>query len=230
MIFYPVNLNISGRVCLVVGGGNVALRKILSLIGCHAKVTVISPAVVDRIRVLAKNGDVRLHERGYQSGDLAGSFLVFAATDNPEVQAQIAREATERQILLNIADNPGRCDFQVPAKVRRGDLQLTVSTGGASPALSKLIRTQLEEQFDNEYGIVIALFAKIRAVVVDGQSNSLTNRELFLELLHSDIVELTRKKDWNRVREILAEILPDVVDTQQLVDTFIESRLDGDAE
>lgn len=220
MILYPVNLRISERKCLVVGGGNVALRKILSLIGCSAKVTVISPEVVDAIGELAESGDITLHLRGYRPGDLAGVFLVFAATDNQDVQAAIGREAAERNILLNSADDPNRCDFQVPAKVRRGELLVTVSTGGASPALSKLIREQLEEQFNDDYGRVIALFAKIREIVVPGPGYSVVNKKLFQELLDSDIVQFTRKGEWHRVSEILERLLPDGVDTEKIVESF----------
>lgn len=218
MMLYPVNLKISGRLCLVVGGGNVALRKIQSLIGCNARVTVISPRVVDEIRVLAEKGDIRLHLREYQPGDLADGFLVFSATDNPGVQEQIGREAAERNVLLNSADNPGRCDFQVPAKVRRGELLLTISTGGASPALSKLIREQLEEQFNDEYNRVISLFARIREEIVPVAGNSAANRILFQELLDSEVVDLTRKGEWRRVKEILAALLPVGVDVERLVE------------
>lgn len=225
MAFYPVNLKISERLCLVVGGGNVALRKIRSLIGCNAKVTVISPRVVDEIHELAEDGDITLYLRGYRPGDLAGTFLVFAATDNPEIQAQVGREARERNILLNSADDPHRCDFQVPATVRRGDLLLTISTGGASPALSKLIREQLEEQFNGDYGNVIALFARIRELVVPGPGSSAEHKKLFQKLLQSDIVEHTRKGEWDRVTEILEKILPSGVDAGKLVDGFAASGL-----
>lgn len=226
MVLYPVNLRISGRSCLVVGGGNVALRKIHSLLGCHARVTVISPSVVDEIRTLAERGDIKLYLREYQPGDLAGGFLVFSATDDPAVQEQIGREAAERNILLNSADNPRRCDFQVPAKVRRGELLLTVSTGGASPALSKLIREQLEEQFNEEYSKVISLFARIREVVVPAAGNSAANRTLFQALLHSGVVDLTRRGEWSRVREVLAALLPEDVDVDGLVEGLAASRGD----
>ena len=225
-MLYPVNLRIAGRLCLVVGGGNVALRKIHSLIGCHARVTVISPRVVDEIRMLAESGDISLHLREYHPGDLAGGFLVFSATDDPVVQEKIGREAAERNILLNSADNPRRCDFQVPAKVRRGELLLTVSTGGASPALSKLIREQLEGQFNDEYGKVISLFARIREVVVPAAGNSAANRALFQELLHSQVVDLTRKGEWRRVKEILASLLPEGVDVDGLVEGLAASQGD----
>jgi precorrin-2 dehydrogenase/sirohydrochlorin ferrochelatase len=161
--------------------------------------------------------------RGFSVGDLAGAFLVFAATDNLEVQALVSREAEERSVLLNSVDTPLRCDFQVPARIRRGDLLITVSTGGASPALSKLIREQLEAQYGNEYAAVIELFARIREVVVPGPGTSIEHGEVFQKLMLSDIVECARKGDWNRVEGILRQILPAEVDTGKLVDLVVAS-------
>ncbi len=226
MILYPVNLNITDKACLVIGGGNVALRKIRSLVRCNAKVTVISPDVMDEIRLLAENGEISLYQRGYASGDLAGAFLVFAATDNPEVQAAVNDEAAKHNILLNSANDPDRCDFQVPAKVRRGSMLMTVSTGGASPALSKLIRQQLEDQFTDEYGRVVALFAEIRNIVVAEPASSVENKRLFKKLLDSDIVELTCNGDWDGVSAILESSLPAGVDIEQLLKNLDSRRAD----
>jgi precorrin-2 dehydrogenase/sirohydrochlorin ferrochelatase len=221
MAFFPVNLNITGRLCLVVGGGSVALRKIRALLGCGAKVKVISPWVVTDIAQLAEDGQLSLHLRGYRYGDMIGSFLVFAATDSTNVQEQVGREAGERRILLNSVDDPGRCDFQVPAKVRRGELLLTISTGGASPALSKRIREELEKQFGEEYCTVIDLFARIRGVVVCDSVSSAENKKLFQELLLSDIVEAALQSRWARVRDILKQTLPVRVDCDKIVDSVL---------
>lgn len=218
MMLYPVNLQIAGKSCLVVGGGNVSLRKIRSLLACGGRVTVISPEVVSGIHQLAEEGAVTLLQRGYQAGDLADAFLVFAVTDNPRVQELVAAEAEERGVLLNSADNPGRCDFQVPAKVRRGDLLLTVSTGGASPALSKLIREQLEDQFDDEYGTVVSLFAGIREIVVDGSGNAAANRDLFQRLLNAGLHNLVCQRNWDAVASILAAELPGQPDIGALIE------------
>ncbi len=221
MAFFPVNLNITGKLCLVVGGGSVALRKIRALLGCGARVKVISPWVLTDIAQLAEDGQLSLHLREYNRGDMVDSFLVFAATDSSEVQRQIGREAGERKILLNSVDDPARCDFQVPAKIRRGDLLLTISTGGASPALSKRIREELESQFGEEYCAVIDLFGRIREVVVCDSASSVENKKLFQELLLSDIVEAARKGRWLQVTDILKQILPATVDCEKIVDSVV---------
>ncbi len=218
MTFFPVNLNVAGRLCLVVGGGSVALRKIRSLLGCKAEVVVISPRVVEEIERLVKEGAVEWRRRNYKDGDLADAFLVFAATDSIEVQKRVSLEAAQRGVLLNSASDPRRCDFQVPATVRRGELLLTVSTGGGSPAFSKLLRRQLERQFGMEYATVIELLAAIREVVVPGPGSSLEHKKLFEQMVLSDIVECVRQGQWQRAKDVLGEILPAGIDVDAVVD------------
>lgn len=217
MVYYPLNLDISGKRCLVAGGGRVAWRKIRSLLGCNARVTVVSPQVVPEIQLLAKRGELVWLERPYEAGDLSGVILAFAATDNPEVQELVSREARDSGVLLNSADNPARCDFQVPAKVRRGELLLTVSTGGGSPALSKMVREQLEMQFGQEYGVVIYLFASIREILVPGPGTPEENKKVFRELLLSNILECVRKSDWQKVKETLSRLLPPDIDSNRIL-------------
>lgn len=216
-MLYPVNMQVTGKLCLVIGGGHVALRKVSGLLACGAKVRVISPLVTDNLKEMAKTGSIELKERGYQRGDLAGAFLVFAATDNLEVQERVAAEATAQGTPLNIVDDPERCDFQVPAQVRRGKLLLTVSTGGASPALSKMIRQQLEGQFDDAYDTVARLLAAIRKVIVMPEGDSDANRLLFTRLLERGLIDIVR--DWRRTEllELLGEELPKSVDVNDLL-------------
>jgi len=220
MMLYPVNLRLAGKSCLVIGGGRVGLRKIRTLLVCGARVTVISPEVVDSVQQLSTEGKIKLHRRPYLEGDLAGAFLVFAVTNNHLVQDRIAREAAERRVLLNIVDDPERCDFHVPAQIRRGELMLTVSTGGASPALAKLIREQLGEQFDGEYAAIVDLFARIREIVLGGSDDSDANRLLFERLLKADLVGHVRAKQWGRVAAVLQGELPDHADIDALIDVL----------
>lgn len=218
MVFFPVNLDITKRACLVIGGGSVALRKVIALIGCCSKVTVVSPEVVPELHELAVRGVITLHLRAYRRGDLQGAFLVFAATDNHYVQEQVSQEAKDLDILLNSADDPGRCDFQVPAKVRRGGLLLTISTGGASPALSKVIRKELEKHFGEEYCAITELFAGLREEIVQGPGSSVENKKLFDELISAGIVDQVKGKQWQRVRSTIKSILPCSIDAGVIVD------------
>lgn len=216
-MLYPVNLQIAGKLCLVIGGGKVGLRKIRTLLVCGARVMVISPEVVDGIALLAAEGKIELRQRAYREGDLSGAFLAFAVTNNRRIQDQVAIEAGKNGVFLNIADEPSRCDFHVPAQVRRGELLLTVSTGGASPALARLIREQLEEQFDCEYGNVISLFARIRDVIVDRPGNSEVNRVMFERLLQAGLVDLVRGSKWEQVEALLRDELPAGINVNALI-------------
>jgi precorrin-2 dehydrogenase/sirohydrochlorin ferrochelatase len=222
MSYYPINLDITGKICLVIGGGKVAYRKVRSLLGGNGQVTVISPEAVPEIRLLAKRNELTYLERVYQPGDLEGAVLAFAATNCRQTQEQVALEAGQRGVLLNSADSPENCNFQVPAKVRRGELLITISTGGGSPAISRMVRMELEEQFGPEYGVLIFLFSLIREQVVPGPTSSDENRNMFRELLLSNILNEVRNSRWQRVQAILDRLLPESVDNEEVVRRVIE--------
>lgn len=217
MPLYPVNLKISGRLCLVVGGGPVAARKVGSLLFCGARVRIVSPEVVEDIRQLALAGKIEWWQRGYVHGDLRGIFLAIAATDRPEVQRQIAEEAAGLPVLLNSADTPDACDFQVPSKLRRGELLITISTGGASPALSRRIREKLEVEFGWEYAVVVTLLARLREMVVQGGKDSENHAKVFYDVLGLNIVESIRNAEWSALQRALAEVLPAHMDVGEII-------------
>jgi len=164
--YYPINLKLEDRPCVVIGGGNVALRKVRSLLACGGRVKVISPELCPGLRSLAGEGEVQWLRRGYRAGDLEGAFLVIAATDDEEMNARVASEAKERGVLLNVVDDPERCGFIVPATVQRGDLVITVSTSGKSPMLARKIREELERRFGPEYGPYVDFLGRVRELVV----------------------------------------------------------------
>ncbi len=140
-------MDLGGRRCVVVGGGAVANRKARKLLQARAEVVVISPEVQPEIESMASE----VLNRRYEQGDLEGAFLAFAATDSREVNSVVAREARERNIPVNVADKPLEGDFALPSTLRRGGLQVAVSTGGASPTLAQRIRWELEELFGYEW-------------------------------------------------------------------------------
>jgi precorrin-2 dehydrogenase/sirohydrochlorin ferrochelatase len=145
---------------VVVGGGAVAARKARKLFQARAEVVVVSPEILPELEDMS----VVVHERRYEYGDLEGADLAFAATDSREVNAAVAREAKARGILINVADRPTEGDFAVPSTLRRGGLQVAVSTGGASPTLARRIRNELEEVFGPEWvGVVEELEAVRRS-------------------------------------------------------------------
>jgi precorrin-2 dehydrogenase / sirohydrochlorin ferrochelatase len=159
-VLYPIFLDLSGRRCVVVGGGEVASRKARKLLQARARVVVISPEISAELESVA----VEVYRRAYVEGDLEGASLVFAATDSREVNAAVAREARERGIPVNVADEPSGGDFALPSTLRRGRLQVAISTGGASPVLARRIRHELEVVFGPEWaGIVEELGAARRS-------------------------------------------------------------------
>ena len=159
---YPVMLEVRGRRCVVIGGGTIGEGKVLGLLDGGASVTVIDPNPTSRLEELAGEGRVTLVRRNYGPGDLKGAFVAIAATDDNSANADVFREAEQEGVLLNAVDDSRYCHFSVPSIVRRGELMLTLSTGGKSPALAKSIRKKLSTQFGEEYGVLVDLLAEVR--------------------------------------------------------------------
>jgi precorrin-2 dehydrogenase/sirohydrochlorin ferrochelatase len=209
MDVYPIGLiGLERRRTVVVGGGKVAARKVAGLLDAGAEVTVISPAFVPELRVLAGRG-VTLISRAYRQGDLADVFLVIAATNNPSINESVWQEAEERGCLVNVVDDPTRCNFIVPAIVRRGEVVVTVSTGGASPALARRLREQLETLIGPEYGELGALLAELRPVLQTRFENEEIRTQAAFRLVDSDLADIIRHRGLDaaraRAQELLAE-------------------------
>ena len=158
VVLYPIFLDLSDRRCVVVGGGEVANRKARKLLQARGRVAVISPEIEAELESVA----AEVHRRPYREGDLEGAYLAFAATDSREVNAAVAREAEERGLPVNVADRPSEGDFALPSTLRRGRLQVAVSTGGASPTLARRIRDKLEEVFGPEWAGIVEELRKNR--------------------------------------------------------------------
>lgn len=221
MPFYPVNLQITNRLCIVIGGGGVALRKVRSLLQGNARVRVISPALEPELLVLVEEQPIEWLKREYVEGDLHGAFLVFAVTNDRTVQNRIMKEADRTAVLLNSADDPHGSDFHVPAHFRRGKMLITVSTGGGSPALAKKIREQLEEIIGPEYEAVVDLLGLVRLRVLEQQENGSADGELFRRLLQVGVVDLLLQKNWFELQMLLLRELPEDIDAVALVRRFL---------
>lgn len=181
MTHYPAFLDLRGKKAVVVGGGRVAERKVLSLLEAGAEVTVISPQVTPRLARQREKGRIRHLARNYRNGDLAGSLLVIAATDSPQVNARVSRDAPG---LVNVVDVPSECSFIVPSVIKRGPLTIAVSTSGVSPAFSKTLRKELEKLYGPGFSVYLRFLAKVRAMAVAGIADRKT-RERFLKGLAS---------------------------------------------
>lgn len=163
--YYPAALNLLQKKCLVVGGGEIAEGKLDALIAAGACVTVVSPEVRFRIAELAQSDLLALHRRVYAPEDLDGAYLVIAATDDRAVNARIATEARAAGIIVNAVDDPPNCDFFAVAVVRRGDLQVAISTNGRSPAFARWMRETLDESIPCEYGDLLGVLGEVRDAI-----------------------------------------------------------------
>ena len=207
MRYYPVHLDIQNRNCLVVGGGSVGTRKVVTLLDCGALVTVISPRVSDQLRDFAISGSIKLKKRPYQTGDLDGMFLVIGATDDEDLNRQISNDADQLNTLCNIADRPEVCNFILPSIVQRDDLVITISTSGQSPAMAKKLRKTLESQFGEEYGVFLKLMGAIRKKLLSTSHKPEAHKHLFEQLIAADLIGLIQKGTTAEIDDLLLEIL-----------------------
>jgi siroheme synthase-like protein len=203
---YPMFLNISGKRCVVIGGGQVARRKVRTLLEHGANVEIISPDLCPELNKLAETGEVKVLRRHYQAGDLQGAFLVIAASDDSEINRQVVKEAKGKSVLVNAADDPENSDFIAPSSVRRGDMTIAVSTTGRSPALTRKIRTRLEKEFGDEYASLVNLIAEVRAEVK--RRGIKVSGDDWQEALDLDLMlDLLQKGDGEKAKAVLLDKL-----------------------
>lgn len=187
MPLFPIFLKLTGRPCIVIGAGNLAESKIESMQAANARVTVIAPAASARIVAMAKSGEVTWHQREYATGDLAGQFLVIAATDNPAVNRSVFAEAQAAEILVNAVDDPPFCDFYFPSVVRRGDLQIAISTAGASPALAQRLRKEINALLPLDTGDWLTELGNLRREVLQLEPLNEARKELLHQLASREV-------------------------------------------
>jgi precorrin-2 dehydrogenase/sirohydrochlorin ferrochelatase len=187
MSLFPIFLKLTGRHCVVVGAGHLAESKIASLRTADAKVTVIAPKASDAIAEQAAAGELNLQSRAYRQGDLVGAFLVVAATNDPAVNRAVFAEATATGVLCNAVDDPPFCDFYFPSVVRRGDLQIAISTAGNSPALAQQLRKDLNQQLPLDLGDWLADLGNLRREVVASEPLNEERRFILHELAQRQV-------------------------------------------
>jgi len=186
---YPIALDLSGRRAVVVGGGEVALRKVRALADVGAKVRVVAPKLVARF---AEDGRFECLAERYQKRHLEGALIAVAATDDEAVNRRVAEDARAAGVLVNVVDQPELCDFIVPAQVRRGDLLIAVSTGGAAPALAKRLRERLEKEFGPEYATLLDVLGEVRENLKKRNIPADLRRRIFERLAEADVLRAAR--------------------------------------
>ncbi len=205
--YYPVFLNLQGEKTLVIGGGQVAERKIRTLLRYGAAVTLVSPEVTAGLKRLVEQKGVVLRRRTFRASDLRGVRLVICATNDEVTNRRAAREAEKRGILLNVVDVPELCRFIVPSVLRRGDLTVAISTGGGSPALAKKVRRELEAHVGPEYTEFLGLLKRVRRVVRRDVSREAERRTIYGALIDSEALGLLRAGRRDAARAVVREIL-----------------------
>lgn len=202
-VYFPVFLNLEGKLCVVIGGGKVGERKVLSLLQAKASVKLISPEATPVLQKLAEEGQILWEKRIYQPGDLEGAWLVVAATNDPSTQRSIYDEANAKRVFCNMVDVPEFCSFIVPSVVKRGSLNIAISTSGASPAVARRIRESLEMQFGPEYEIYLKLMENLRKQILE-LNLSPTEKEVKLHrLAMAPIPQYIRDRDLELLKNII---------------------------
>jgi precorrin-2 dehydrogenase / sirohydrochlorin ferrochelatase len=200
--YYPVFWDIKDKKCVVVGGGDVALRKIRRLRDCGAVVLVVSPQLTPELIAMKAEDMIEHVFDQYDVQYLEGAVLVIGATDDEKTNAAISRDARKRGIPVNIVDDPQKCDFILPAVVERDDLTIAIGTGGKSPALARYLREELEIKYGVEYGILLNILGRLRPQI----KNSGVGGAWVDSLIACGILDFIRTRDWEKVKRILKEI------------------------
>ncbi len=206
--YYPISLDIQKKPCLVVGGGKVAERKIFSLLEYEAKVSVVSPGITAAIAALVQEKKISYEPRKFKTEDLENISLVISATDDEQVNIRVAQEAQKRKILINVVDVPAESTFIVPAVIKRGDLTISISTGGKSPALAREIKKKIQGLYGSEYGDLTEILGNIRHTVLDKISDIAERKKIFHTLAASEEL-LATIRDFGK--EVAEEKIKDCV-------------------
>ncbi len=205
MSFFPINLNIKNKLCVIVGGGAVGERKAFDLLDFDARIRIVSLKFTNRI--IKNREKFEIIKSHYHKKYLIGALLVFACTDSKEINLQIYNEAKEIGALVNIANLPELCDFTLPAVVKRGKIKIAISTDGVSPALSRILKNKISNIIGDEYQILADIMGKIREKQLKLNYDSVKNREKFYEFLNEDILDILKEPDYEkRVNEITKKI------------------------
>ena len=207
MRYYPVFLDLHNLPCLVIGGGQVGERKVKTLQSCAAKVFLISRDLTPYLEEEVRQGRIELLAPAYQTEHLAGKFLVIGATNDPNLNGKIGREARERGLLCNIVDKPQECNFILPSLVSRGDLTIAVSTAGKSPALAKKIRQDLERVFPEIYGLYLELLGQIRNEILARNLSQQENQKIFQTLVDSPVLSWVESGNFDALYDLMDQFL-----------------------
>jgi len=214
--YYPAFVDLTGRLAVVIGPGELAERKAEKLVSHDADVVVISDSPTERIIELEGEGALTLEQRAYETGDLAGAFLVLCLTSDPDERDRIVAEAEERGSLLNVKGGPTSSNFIAPSVVRRGALQVAVSTGGVVPALARTVRSEIAKEYGPEWERYLDLLAEVRGLLA--KRGPAVRRETLAVIVESDVIDRLRAGDELTAAALVAEFAPPAEDADEATD------------
>jgi siroheme synthase-like protein len=215
MRYYPIYLDLKGRDALVVGGGAVAEGKALQLVEAGARVTVVSPELTEALSAAAGRGEITHIAGSFVEENLNGVFLVIGATGDRRVNEKVANAAGERGLLCNVVDQPDLCDFITPALITRGELQISVSTGGGSPTLTQRVKREVAALIGEEYGALLELAAEMRAEAKSRVADFERRKDALRAFVESGALDLIRAGRRDEARALARRFLQDVVDVEK---------------
>jgi siroheme synthase-like protein len=189
-LHYPLFLDISGKSCIVIGGGKIAERKVAMLLKFNADVKVISPKITAILSKLSGSGKIEIIEREYKDGDLDGASLIFAATNRKEINESIKKEAAMKSIPVNVVDDPVLCDFIVPSIVKKGPIVIAVSTSGVLPSLSKKLRKEISAYITEDYIKYVNIIGNFRKHLINNVKERKKRAEIMAEISKTDMKDL----------------------------------------
>jgi siroheme synthase-like protein len=205
--FYPVYLDLKDRRAVVVGGGKIAEGKAEGLLAAGARLTLVSPDLTPRLSTWAGRNKIAYVPRAYQTGDLKGAFVVVCATDAAAVNHRVWLEASENNQLVNVVDDPPRCNFIAPAVLRNGDLTIAISTGGKAPALAVRLKEHLQAEIGPEYARFLELAGRLREPLARQVPDFEVRKALWYELVDSDVLDLLARGDETAALEVISQVV-----------------------
>ena len=216
MSFYPIFVQLEGKKVVVVGGGNVAHRKVLALLECGAAIYLAGRELTPELKQMVEKREIHFLGREFKDEYLNNAFMIIAATDDKDLNHQISTSAREKGVWVNAVDQPSDCDFIVPSILKRGDLQIAISTSGKSPALARKIRKGLEAQFGQEYETFLAMMGRLRKEILSLGLPQEENSRIFQKIVDADLLENFSDGSPQKMAEYLKNILPEQVNLKNL--------------
>lgn len=216
MSFYPIFVQLEGKKVVVVGGGNVAHRKVLALLECGAAIYLAGRELVPELEQMVEKKEIHFLGHEFKDEYLNNAFIIIAATDDKDLNHHISTCAREKGVWVNAVDQPPDCDFIVPSILKRGDLQIAISTSGKSPALARKIRKSLEAQFGQEYETFLAMMGRLRKMVLSLGLPQEENSRIFQKIVDADLLENISDGFPRVLEEYLKNILPGQVNLKDL--------------